>query len=213
MRIAATLVFALGCTSLFAPAAVPDPDPTLKAIENRYNRAQSLKLDFSETYSTSKRLAQNEAGVLYLRKPGRMRWQYTSPVGKVFLADGKDTWLYTPEDNRAERGSLKQSEDDRTPFAFLLGRLDFHKDFQSFEFRPEGADVWIAARPKSQNLLYTQVEFLATPDGQIQKVRVTYQDQSKLELAFSNEQVNAPVAPDFFVFHPPAGVEIVEAPK
>ena len=70
---------------------------------------------------------------------------------------------------------------------------------------------WIAAKPKSANLPYVQVEFLAGPDGQIHKVRVTNQDQSKLEYAFSNEQLNAPVAASLFIFRPPIGVAIVEA--
>ena len=142
-----------------------------------------------------------------------MRWEYSSPPGKIFLADGKDTWLYTPEDHRAEKSSLKLSEDMRAPLAFLLGKLDFQKEFQSFATHTEGSESWISAIPKSQNLPYTQVEFLASPDGQIHKVRVTNQDQSKLEFSFSNEQLNAPVAPNLFVFHPPAGVEIVEGPK
>lgn len=209
MRIAASCVLAFSCAALFAIAASPDLDPTLKAIESRYNRAQSLKLDFSETYIASRRPTQTESGVLYLRKPGRMRWEYASPAGKIFLADGKDTWLYTPEDRRAEKSSLKMSEDDRAPLAFLLGKLDFHKEFQSFESHSDASGNWIAAHPKSQNLPYTQVEFLATPDGQIHKVRVTNQDQSKLEFSFSNELLNAPVAASLFVFRAPPGVEIV----
>jgi outer membrane lipoprotein carrier protein len=213
MRTAARLVFVLGCSVLSTLAANLDLDATLKAIESRYNRAQSLKLDFSESYVASRGPARSESGVLYLRKPGRMRWEYASPAGKVFLSDGKDTWLYSPEDRRAEKIPVKQSEDARAPLAFLLGKLDFHKDFQSFATHAEGADSWIAAQPKSQNLPYTLVEFLAGADGQIHKVRVTAQDRSKLEFSFSNEQLNAPVQPALFVFRVPAGVEIVEADK
>jgi outer membrane lipoprotein carrier protein len=213
MRLAARFVFALSCAAICAAGAAPDLDPTLHAIENRYNHAQSLKLNFSESYLASRRPTQSESGVLYLRKPGRMRWEYTTPAGKIFLADGKDTWLYTPEDHRAEKASLKLSEDDRAPLAFLLGKLDFHKDFQSFESRNESGNTWIVARPKSQNLPYNEVDFLATADGQIHKIRVTNQDQSKLEYTFSNEELNAPVAPGLFVFHPPSGVEVFEAPK
>jgi len=213
MRRAAILVFTLSCAALFVAGAGSDLDPTLKAIEARYNRAESLKLDFSESYIASRRPAQSESGVLYLRKPGRMRWEYSSPPGKIFLADGKDTWLYSPEDHRAEKSSLKLSEDMRAPLAFLLGKLDFHKDFQSFEAHNDGGDAWITARPKSQNLPYTQVEFLASPDGQIHKVRVTNQDQSKLQFSFANEQLNAPVSANLFVFHAPAGVEVVEDAK
>lgn len=211
-RIAARIVFVLIAIAVAAFAADTDLDATLKAIENRYNRVQSLRLDFAETYAGTRRPVQNESGVLYLRKPGRMRWEYAAPAGKLFLADGKDTWLYVPEDHRVDKAPLKMSEDMRAPLAFLLGRLDFHRDFKSFETRKDASGPsWITALPKSQNLPYTQVEFLATPDGQIHKIRVTNQDQSKLEFTFSNEQLNAPADQKLFVFQPPAGVEVVEA--
>jgi len=212
IRLAARIVPILTLAALLAPAATPSLDDTLKAIEKRYNHADSLKLDFSEVYVAAHRPAQNESGVLYLRKPGRMRWEYSNPAGKLFLADGKNAWLYTPENHRAEKTPLKMSEDMRAPLAFLLGKLDFHRDFKSFETHKDanGAE-WILALAKNQNLPYTQVEFLATPEGEIQRIRVTNQDQSKLEYTFSNEQMNAPTAPKLFVFSPPAGTEVVEA--
>jgi outer membrane lipoprotein carrier protein len=157
-----------------------------------------------------KRPVQSEAGVLYLRKPGRMRWEYSTPAGKVFISDGKDVIVYTPDDKSAQKSKLKESEDMRAPLAFLLGKLDFGKEFKSFESRAEGADTWITAEPKSENLAYSKVEFLATPEGQIRRVRVTGQNQSKLDFTFSNEQLNAPVAPALFTFHPPPGVQVVE---
>ena len=213
IRSTARIVLALALAAPFAkPAsAAPEVAPTLQAIENHYNHANSLRLEFSETLITSRRPAQNETGILYLRKPGRMRWEYAAPVGKVFLSDGKNTWAYDPDEHKAEKSSLKQIEDMRAPLAFLLGKLDFHKDFKSFESRTEGAANWIVALPKSQNLPYIQVDFQATPDGILHKVRVTNQDQSKLEFSFTNEQLNVPVADTLFVFRAPAGVQIVEA--
>ena len=191
-------------------AAVPDTDALLKAIEARYNRSQSLRLDFSETYAGVKRPVQRESGALWLRKPGKMRWDYRVPPGKVFISDGKDVVLYTPGEATAEKSKLKESEDMRAPLAFLLGKLDFKKEFRSFQTRAEGSDMWIVAEPKSQNLAYTKVEFLAMPDGEIRRVRVTGQDQSTLDFTFTNEELNAPVSPSLFVFHPPPGVQIVE---
>jgi outer membrane lipoprotein carrier protein len=188
-------------------------DPLLRSVESRYNRAQSLTLTFSETYAGSRRPAQTESGTLYLRKPGRMRWDYTTPAGKVFLSDGKNVYLYSPEDRRAEKSKLKESEDMRAPLAFLLGKLDFSKEFRSIAIKNEGPDTWIVAEPKSQNLAYKQVEFLALPSGEIRRVRVTGQDQSKLDFAFSGEQLNTPVSPALFIFHPPPGVQVVEAER
>jgi outer membrane lipoprotein carrier protein len=162
-----------------------------------------------------KRPVQNESGVLYLRKPGRMRWEYSSPAGKVFISDGKEVVLYSPDDKRAEKSKLKESEDMRAPLAFLLGKLDFKKEFKSFQIKVVATGAitqnWIAAEPKSENLAYSKVEFVATSEGQIQRVRITGQDQSQLDFTFANEQLNAPVAPSLFTFHAPPGVQVVEA--
>ncbi|HVV73606.1 MAG TPA: outer membrane lipoprotein chaperone LolA, partial [Verrucomicrobiae bacterium] len=193
-----------------ASAASPGVDALLKKIEKRYNHAQSLKLDFSETYAGARSPVQKEAGVLYLRKPGRMRWEYTMPAGKLYISDGKNILVYTPGDRQAEKGRLKESEDMHAPIAFLLGKLDFSKEFRSFETRVEGSDTWIVAEPKSENLAWSKAAFLATSDGEIHRVRITGQDQSTLEFTFSNEQLNAPVTPALFTFNPPPGVEIVE---
>ncbi len=143
-----------------------------------------------------------------------MRWDYATPQGKIFISDGKDVFFYTPGDARAEKSKLKQSDDMRAPLAFLLGKLDFAKEFKSFESHPDAsspADTWIVAVPKSENLAYTNVEFLAAPDGLIKRVRVTGQDQSKLDFTFTHEQQNVPVADTLFAFHAPPGVLVVEA--
>jgi outer membrane lipoprotein carrier protein len=193
------------------PAVASDTDAMLKTIEARYNHTQSLRLDFTESYAGTGRPMQKESGTLWLRKPGRMRWDYALPAGKVFVSDGKDVVLYTPGDATAQKSRLKESEDMRAPLAFLLGKLDFKKEFRNFQTRVEGGNTWIVAEPKSQNLAYTKVEFLAMADGQIRRVRVTGQDQSILDFTFTNEQPNPPVSPSLFEFHPPPGVQIVEA--
>ena len=202
----------LGALLASSGFAAPSPlDTLLKSVEARYNHAQSLKLDFSETYAgISHAPSHTESGTLYLRKPGRMRWEYSMPAGKLFVSDGKDVFLYTPDEHRAERSRLKESEDMRTPLAFLLGKLDFAREFQSFETRPEGANTWIVAAPKNQNLEYSKIEFLAAPSGEILQLKVTGVSNTRLDFTFSNEQVNPTVSAALFTFRAPPGVEIVE---
>jgi outer membrane lipoprotein carrier protein len=198
---------------LFAADPKTDPklDALLKNVESRYNRTQSLKLDFSETYAgISHAPSHTESGTLYLKKPGRMRWEYSFPAGKLFLSDGKDVLLYTPDEHRAQKSKLKQSEDMRAPLAFLLGKLDFAKEFKAFETRLDGQNTWIAAEPKNPNVEFSRVEFLAAPNGEILRLRVTGITNAKIDFAFSNEMLNAPVGADRFIFHPPPGVEVVE---
>ncbi|MCU1261571.1 MAG: outer rane lipoprotein carrier protein LolA [Bryobacterales bacterium] len=217
MRHRARLLFvtklAAWCVLAVLPALGADAniDSVLKSVENRYNRAQSLRLTFTETYSGQRRADQTESGVLLLRKPGRMRWDYTSPAGKVFVSDGKNVFLYTPATNQVEHSTLKETEDQRAPLAFLLGKLNFYKEFRSFALRPEGADTWIDAEPNSDKLPYSKVEFLVSSDARIRRLRVVSQDRSVIDFQFDQEKLNLPIDPKLFAFRTPPGAQVVEA--
>jgi outer membrane lipoprotein carrier protein len=191
--------------------AAPDTTELLKAVEARYNRAQTVQVLFEQTFTAQNRPQRTEAGELFLRKPGRMRWQYTSPKGKLFLSDGKDMYLYTPATNRVEKMKVKESDDLRAPLGFLLGKLDFWRDFQKFTSRPEDADVRITAEPKSNRSPYSQVEFVVTPAREIRYLKVIGQDRSVMEFHLSKEKLNPPLAESLFRFEIPPGTEVVNA--
>jgi hypothetical protein len=91
----------------------------LKAVETRYNHAQTLQVLFHEAYTAPSQPRRTESGTLLLRKPGRMRWNYTSPEGKLFVSDGKYLWLYTPSNHQVEKMKIQESDDMRAPLAFL----------------------------------------------------------------------------------------------
>jgi outer membrane lipoprotein carrier protein len=205
------------CTLSLAAAPKPTHDPkldfVLHAVEKRYNGARSLRLRFTENYDTGNRVRQTESGILELRKPGRMRWDYTSPAGKMFLSDGKHFFLYTPGTARVEVTSVRDTEDMHAPLAFLLGKLDFYKEFSGFDLHGEGNDTWIAVEPTNATLPYSKVEFLVTPGSRIRRLRVTQDDLSVLDFQFEDEQLNAPVDASRFVFHAPPGAEIEDSTR
>jgi outer membrane lipoprotein carrier protein len=183
-------------------------DPLLHGVEQRYNHARTLSIHFTESYISGTRTEQSESGTLALRKPGRMRWDYATPPGKFFLSDGKRFYLYTPTTQRVEVTSVREMGDMHAPLAFLLGNLNFYKEFSGFSTHGEGADTWIAAEPNSATLPYTKVEFLVTPDSRIRRLRVTQDDLSILDFLFDDEKVNPPLDQNAFVFHLPSGAEI-----
>jgi len=140
-----------------------------------------------------------------------MRWDYTEPSGKLFLSDGKDVYLYTPNSHRVEKTKLKASDDMRAPMAFLLGKLDFMKDFRDFDIKPEGTNYRVTARAKNDKLPYELVQMLVTPDYSIQRLIIHGQDQSILTFQFAQEIVNPPVDDAQFKFQMPEGAAFAAA--
>ncbi|MEO8025208.1 MAG: outer membrane lipoprotein carrier protein LolA [Bryobacteraceae bacterium] len=192
-------------------AADTDVMTLLKSVEKRYNSAKTLRVDFAETYSLPGRGRSSESGQLSLRKPGKMLWTYAKPAGKVFVSDGKFVYYYSPDSNRAEKMKLKETEDMRAPLAFLLGKLEFDRDFKEYRSKPEGADTFITAIPKSDKLPYSEVSFVVTPNGVIRRLIVTGQDKSILDFTFANESMNPSLSESLFTFVAPKGAEFVDS--
>ena len=145
---------------------------------------------------------------MYLRKPGKMRWDYPTPLGKLFISDGKYLYLYTPSQHRAEKMKMKETDDLRAPLAFLLGKLDFSRDFSDFQVKP--ADLQVTAQPKTEKMPYRQVDFVVGPDAQINRLKVVGQDNSILAFNFENEVVNPALDDKIFRFQVPPGATFVD---
>ena len=186
-------------------------DTLLKGVEARYNRAQTLQVLFTEVYTPAGGARRSEKGLLMLRKPKKMRWAYSQPAGKLFISDGKLLWLYTPDENRVEKMKFQESDDMRAPLAFLLGKLNFDKEFSNLRSQIEGADTRILAEPKTDNLPYSAVEFLVAQDSHIKEVKVTRFDKSVLNFTFDQERVDPPLDAKLFQFSVPKGAELVDS--
>ena len=98
-------------------------------MDERYNHLRSLQAEFTEIYRGAG-MERTESGTLWLKKPGKMRWEYRSPREKLFLSDGKDAWFYVPGERQVRRTAVKKLDDLRSPLAFLLGKTKLEKELQ-----------------------------------------------------------------------------------
>ena len=109
-------------------AAQTDVHAIADKVDQRYNHMQTLQAQFAETYSGAG-MKRTESGTLELKKPGRMRWDYSKPRPKMFLTDGNTAWFYVPGERQARRAPVKQIEDLRSPLRYLLGKSKLEKEF------------------------------------------------------------------------------------
>lgn len=204
-------LLAIAVLAIRLPGAEGGSDLLIRGIEQRYNRARTLSVDFTERYNVAGRSHRPESGTLVLQKPGRMRWTYTEPAGKLFVSDGRNAWLYTAADNRVERSALKASEDLHAPMAFLLGKLDLGKEFKGFEIKPADTDTILIASARTDQLPYESVQMSVGQDYAIHELTVRGRDGSTLDFLFRNEVINPAVPEQAFRFTPPAGADVIDA--
>ena len=203
----------LACS--FAIAATPaDVHAIAQAVDNRYNRLQSLQTEFTESYS-GMGTDRTESGILWLKKPGKMRWEYRTPHEKLFLSDGKDTWFYLPGDRQARRTPVKQLDDLRSPLAFLLGKAKLEKELEGLSIAQDvtpvaAGNVVLRGVPKAMADRVNQVVLEINPEHWIVGLTIDQVDGSRTAYRFSEQKENLAISDQRFRFELPAGVEVVD---
>jgi outer membrane lipoprotein carrier protein len=203
------------CLSIGATATSPVDVKTLAAaVDAHYNRLGSLEANFTEVYHGAG-MDRTESGTLWLKKPGKMRWEYRSPREKLFISDGKVVWFYVPADRQARKQPAKKLEDVRSPLAFLLGKTKLERELRGLSLAPdvtpvEPGDVVLRGVPQASSDQISEVLLEITPNHEIRQISLQDVDGSTTEYRFSDQKVDAAVADARFEFQPPAGTEIVE---
>jgi len=197
--------------SVALPLCAQDPAAVaiVRKVDDHYNHLSSLRAEYIEHYS-GMGLDRTETGTLLLKKPGRMRWNYSAPAGKVFILDGRFGWFYTPGDSQATRISAKKLDDLRSPLRFLLGHTQLQKELDGLAVAPEGTGYIISGIPKGMAQRVKLLRLTVTASGAIDKMRVEETDGSVTEFTFSKMQENVPTRDADFTFTPPPGVEVVD---
>jgi outer membrane lipoprotein carrier protein len=204
-KITAVLAFLVTAALLGAAAEPADLQRILKGVEDRYNKIQTLQLKFTES-TTSRGRTRSESGTLYLRKKGKMRWEYTS--GMLFVSDSKFIFSYYPDEHRYEKLSMKETDDMRAPLAFLLGEVNFERDFGKYQSKEQDGNTLITALPKSDKFPYTEVTFLVAPDSTIRRLEVKLQTNDLMVFTFEGEKKNPLLSDALFTFTPPKDAQV-----
>jgi outer membrane lipoprotein carrier protein len=194
--------------STAASAQAPSATALAHKVDAHYNHLHSLTAHFTERYR-GMGIDRSESGTLTLSKPGRMRWAYDAPSGKVFVLDGKFAISYTPGDSQAERTPAKDLDDLRSPLRFLLGHTEIAKELESLTLTLVNGGYTLSGVPKGMQQTVQSIGLTVDPQGQIQSMRIVQTDGAETSFTFTGIHENVPTPDSDFTFTPPPGVTII----
>lgn len=179
-------------------------------VDHHYNALHSLQVNFTQEYE-GMGMNRREAGVLLLKKPGRMRWTYSQPAGKLFVLDGHNGYFYSPGDTTAQRVPVKELDDLRSPLRLLLGHTKLEKELHGLTMAPAGNGLYtLAGVPRGLEKRVSSFSITVTAQGLIRSMQIDETDGVRNTFLFSNEEPNAPAPDSAFVYTPAAGVQVVD---
>jgi outer membrane lipoprotein carrier protein len=209
----AAVVFLLFSASFWAQAA--DVRATANAIDEHYNHLKTFKTEFTEVYQGDG-ISRTESGTLWLKKPGRMRWEYRVPREKLFLIDSQNAYFYVTGDRQAKKTPVKNLDDIRSPLRYLLGKTKLEKELEGLSMAPDltpiqQGDIVLRGIPKTMKDRVSEVILEVSPAAhQIHRIVIHGVDSTITDFRFSQIEENVPVQDSMFRFITPPGVEVFE---
>ena len=194
----------------------------MKRLQARYEKTKDLQADFTQkTIIEGFERPMTSSGKVYIKKPGRLRWNYLEPSTEDIYVDREDVKVYVPEHKQVLVGKLTHMAASRAPLELLQGaaKLDasFDAEPTSGKARGVGGIRLVTLIPKTRE---------GDMHGTVQKIVVevfpkTYfiRSLSLHEMSgnvsnfeFSSLQSNIGLDDDLFVPKFPPDVEVVKAP-
>ncbi|HWQ70046.1 MAG TPA: outer membrane lipoprotein chaperone LolA [Patescibacteria group bacterium] len=158
-------------------------------------------------------MTQEASGRLFLKWPGRMRWEYEKPESRLFLIDGKTLWSYSPSERQAMAQDVSGAL-ATTPIGILFGMSSLRRDFQVRPIVHAGTrnspESLLELTPKGKELAFKRVVLgIDRESFLIRRLTVfdLYGNTTTVEL--SKQKVNSDLKDELFQFSPPPGTEVV----
>jgi outer membrane lipoprotein carrier protein len=208
-----TLVLAV--VPLPGGAGAQELDQVVDGLEATYGKMTDLRADFSQV-ARNKSLGQDvtSEGTVYVKKGGKMRWEYKSPSPQQIVSDGRYLWVYTPELNQVNKGDAAKALVGPAG-SFLLGlgkvREEFSVRFLNPANKTDGSGRPVLdLTPKKPTPLLTRLVLTLDPKEYLVRQAVLYdQLQNTVTMTFNRVAVNSGLSDSLFAFTPPKGTAVV----
>jgi len=193
-------------------------EDAIARIEEVYSKLSDLKGEFNQS-SFNKSLNQSipATGVVYLKKGGKMRWEYTAPSPQQIVSDGKSLWVYTPELNQVNVGAApKALAGPAGSFLAGLGKLreHFNVRFLNPAQKVDGeGNVVLDLTPKQPEPTFARLIVAVDPrEWLVRRAEIFDQFENTVTMRFTKVTPNSGLPDRLFAFVAPKGVATVPLP-
>jgi outer membrane lipoprotein carrier protein len=210
-------VLLLAIAVVGAATAPPTASELAATLQRKYDGVKDFSADFVHAYEGGVLRKQiTERGKLQIKKPGKMRWEYTAPEEKLFVSDGVKMYSYIKQDKQVIVSDIPAADQATTPTLFLAGKGSLTRDFTpSLVDAPAGSppgSQGLKLVPKARQREYDWLTLVVDPVGLAIRGLVTVDAQGGTSrFSFTNLKENVGVADKAFEFKMPRGVDVVHA--
>jgi outer membrane lipoprotein carrier protein len=203
-------------TEVASAPVIPPASEVAAALQRKYDGIKDFSASFSQTEESGVlRRKTTESGVVYIKKPGKMRFDYTTPQKKLFVSDGRTIYMYFPADKQVIRNPVPEQDQATSAVQFLLGKGDVTRDFTIRYADTSREDAYVLRLdPRMRQAEYDWLQIAADKKTyQIRSLTAGNAQGGTSTFTFSNFKENAGLADNLFQFSIPRGTEVITSGK
>lgn len=208
----------VGLIALLAVAGVARAaavNPVVAALQKKYESIASMKAEFTQLLvhkeSGSK---EKRSGVLYFKKPLLVRWESKKPSPELLLVTNKEIWNAFPDEEVAYKYALSLAQDSRSIVRVVTGQARLDQDFQIEDEGREGGLIKLHLFPKEPvQALVEAILWVDPASSLIKKVRIYDFYGNENEIAFTSQDIGAPIRDSLFTYTPEKGMTVEDRTK
>jgi len=191
---------------LVPPVALAEKSPDY--VQSFFMDLQTLQADFDQqVIDANNKTIQSSRGHMWIRRPGRFRWDYITPYRQQLIADGEHLWSY---DEDLEQVTVQPAAEvlTSTPAMLLSGDEPLEKVFLIEAAEMSGNEQHVRLMPRSDdsNVIELQLFFSA---GMLARIKAEDSFGNTTIFSFTHLERNPKLDEDVFSFTPPAGADVV----
>jgi outer membrane lipoprotein carrier protein len=213
--ISSLLVLALSTPAFAAQSEV---DRVVKKLEKQYETMKDFHAGFEqETRLASINRVEKGSGTIWFKKPGKMLWEYAAPQVQKIILDGKNLWLYLPEDKQVMKNNFSTIPQHIVVDLFrgkIIIQEKFKVSLMQQELKNSAKEISLELVPLSYDPTVKKLTLWVDAE-KFYILRTCLEDDfgTKTMLAFSHIEIDKNIPDSTFAFTPPPGVEVFEPPQ
>jgi outer membrane lipoprotein carrier protein len=184
------------------------PEQIVRSVEDHYRDLADLTAAVTQK-NTLKSVGKSQTfnATLFIKKPGRLRLDYTN--GQIILIDGKAALLYSKKSEQVVRKTFTDFEQMNIPVAFLLGASHIRDDFEVNQPEPRAPGL-LELLPRRPKAAMKKLQIQADDAGRITGLVIFDKSGNTTEIGFTDIREGAGLDDKLFLFKAPKGTEIIE---
>jgi outer membrane lipoprotein carrier protein len=190
-------------------------DQILDRVENKYTNSEFSANFIQKSYLKAMEIMDQASGKVYIKYPGKMRWEYEKPDRQIFITDGEKLWVYRPDENQVQVGKAPSFFKSGKGASFLsdisLVRQKFDISLKKDKQDESDPFYYLKLIPREKTLDIAEILLMVSKQtfNVVQIISIDlYGDENRIDLL--NFAFRADLDDSLFSFKIPEGVDVLQ---